>query len=56
MQNTYLIDELNAEFCGIIMGDGNIWSNGRKYEITITGNIINDRDYFDKLILLLILK
>ena len=41
------LDEDQAEFCGIIMGDGNLWSNGRKYEVTITGDIKNDRAYFD---------
>lgn len=46
MEN-YCIDETISEFCGAIMGDGNIWSNGRKYEITVTGNIITDREYFD---------
>lgn len=49
MHGEYFIDEANAEFCGIIMGDGNIWSNERKYEVTITGNIVNDKEYFDKL-------
>ncbi|MFH1785538.1 MAG: LAGLIDADG family homing endonuclease [Candidatus Micrarchaeota archaeon] len=43
----YFIDEMISEFCGAVMGDGNIWSNGRKYEITLTGNIITDREYFD---------
>ncbi len=38
-----------SEFCGVIMGDGNIWTNNRKYEITITGNI-DDRAYFDQLL------
>ena len=44
------LDASHAEFCGTIMGDGNLWTNNRKYEITITGNIENDRDYFDKLV------
>jgi len=43
------LDEDQAEFCGIIMGDGNLWSNGRKYEVTITGDITNDKAYFDNL-------
>jgi len=38
-----------AEFCGTIMGDGNLWSNNRKYEITITGNKIDDKEYFEYL-------
>ncbi len=42
------LDEKMAEFCGIIMGDGNLWTNGRKYEITITGSP-KDRDYMDKI-------
>ncbi len=41
------LDAVHSEFCGAIMGDGNLWSNNRKYEITITGNIFNDREYFD---------
>jgi len=47
--NILSLNEEMAEFCGVIMGDGNIWSNGRKYEVTITGNIINDKEYFDTL-------
>jgi len=45
----FTLDSEHSEFCGVIMGDGNIWSNGRKYEITITGDIIKDKEYFDKL-------
>lgn len=45
----YSLTEEHAEFCGVIMGDGNIWSNGKKYEITITGNKITDKEYFNKL-------
>jgi len=43
------LDESHAEFCGIIMGDGNLWTNNRKYEVTITGDITNDKEYFDSL-------
>lgn len=43
------LDEDQAEFCGIIMGDGNLWTNNRKYEVTITGDIVSDRAYFDAL-------
>ncbi|MCI0504384.1 hypothetical protein L0Y65_06805 [Candidatus Micrarchaeota archaeon] len=35
-----------GELCGIISGDGNIWTNYRKYEITITGNP-KDGEYMD---------
>jgi DNA-binding transcriptional regulator WhiA len=35
-----------AELCGIIIGDGNLWTNNRKYEITITGSP-KDRRYMD---------
>jgi len=42
------LDEEMAEFCGVICGDGNIWTNGRKYEITITGNP-KDKEYLDKI-------
>lgn len=38
-----------AEFCGIIMGDGNLWSDGRKYEVTITGSP-KDRGYSDGIV------
>ena len=37
-----------SELVGIIFGDGNIWTNNRKYEVTITAGV-NDRDYFDKI-------
>ena len=43
------LDEDHAEFCGIIMGDGNLWTNNRKYEVTITGDIKNDKEYFNAL-------
>jgi intein/homing endonuclease len=42
------LDNDMAEFCGVLIGDGNIWTNGRKYEITITGNP-KDKNYLDKL-------
>jgi len=42
----YKLDTEMAEFCGVIMGDGNLWSNGRKYEVTITGSP-KDRNYSD---------
>ena len=35
-----------SEFCGIVFGDGNIWTNGRRYEITITGSP-KDKGYMD---------
>jgi len=35
-----------AELTGAIMGDGNIWTNNRSYEIVITGDVVKDRDYF----------
>lgn len=38
-----------AELCGIIMGDGNLWTNNRKYEITITGNPEDDKLYLNDL-------
>ncbi|MEW6748440.1 MAG: LAGLIDADG family homing endonuclease [Candidatus Micrarchaeota archaeon] len=44
----FYLDNRMAEFCGVISGDGNIWSNGRKYEITITGSPKN-RQYLDKI-------
>ena len=37
-ENTIILDDDMAEFCGVLMGDGNLWTNDRKYEITITGN------------------
>ena len=40
------LDEEIAELVGIIFGDGNIWSNGRWYEVTITGNGETDQLYF----------
>ena len=43
----FFLDNQMAELCGIISGDGNIWSNGRKYEITITGRPKNSQ-YLDK--------
>jgi len=49
--NYYMLDKISldedmAEFCGVIMGDGNIWTNGRRYEVTITGSP-KDRPYMD---------
>jgi hypothetical protein len=49
MTDSFQLNDDMAEFCGVIMGDGNLWSNNRKYEITITGNKIDDREYFDSL-------
>ncbi len=43
------LDQYHAEFCGTVMGDGNLWTNNRKYEVTITGDITKDKNYFDKL-------
>lgn len=40
------MNEEIAELVGAIMGDGNIWSNDRWYEVTITGDKINDKEYF----------
>jgi len=37
-ENRFVLDDELAEFCGVLMGDGNLWTNDRKYEITITGN------------------
>jgi len=44
----FKLDGDMAEFCGIISGDGNIWTNMRKYEVTITGSP-KDRSYLDRL-------
>lgn len=35
------------ELVGVILGDGNLWSEGRHYRIEITGDIKKDRDYFN---------
>ncbi|MBU0532330.1 hypothetical protein KKB44_02435 [Candidatus Micrarchaeota archaeon] len=48
MEN-FQLDADMAELCGIIMGDGNLWTNNRKYEITFTGHKIDDKLYFDDL-------
>lgn len=40
------LDSQMAEFCGIVMGDGNIWTNWHKFEVTITGSP-RDKDYLD---------
>ncbi len=42
------MNTFEPELIGIIMGDGNLWTNNRKYEITITGNP-KDKDYLDKI-------
>jgi len=42
----FKLDEQMAEFCGILLGDGNLWTNGRKYEVTITGSP-KDRGYMN---------
>ncbi len=44
--NGLKLDAGMAEFCGIVQGDGNIWTNNRKYEITITGSP-KDSAYMD---------
>ena len=44
-----ILDGDIAEICGAIMGDGNIWTNDRKYEITITASP-KDELYIKKLI------
>jgi intein-encoded DNA endonuclease-like protein len=46
MESMLAVDERMSEFCGVIMGDGNLWTNGRKYEITITGSP-KDKPYMD---------
>jgi DNA-binding transcriptional regulator WhiA len=43
------VDFKIAELIGVILGDGNLWSNGRWYEITITGHPIKDKKYFQYL-------
>ncbi len=45
----YSCDEEMAELCGIVSGDGNIWTNCRKYEVTITGSP-KDEGYMDKVV------
>jgi hypothetical protein len=45
----YKLNEEMAELCGIVSGDGNIWTNSRKYEISITGSP-KDKEYMDKVV------
>lgn len=45
-----------AELIGAIFGDGNLWSNGRWYETTLTGDPLKDNDYFSYLTDLVIKK
>ncbi len=41
------MNEKLAELVGIIIGDGNIYRKNNKYRIGFTGNIINDKLYFE---------
>jgi|SRR3989339_392885 len=43
------LNENNAELVGAIIRDGNIYRKFNKYRIGFTGNIINDREYFEYL-------
>ena len=43
------LNENNAELVGAIIGDGNIYRKFNKYRIGFTGDIINDREYFEYL-------
>jgi len=36
-----------AELIGIIIGDGNIYRKNNKYRVGFTGNIANDKEYFE---------
>jgi len=42
-----ILNRESAELIGIIIGDGNIYRKYSKYRIGFTGNIINDRLYFE---------
>ncbi len=42
-----------AELVGVIIGDGHIYRKNRKYQIGVTGNPITDREYFEKLKILI---
>lgn len=35
-----------CEFAGAIIGDGNLWTDGSRYRIDLTGNSLFDRHYF----------
>ncbi len=37
------------EFVGAIIGDGNLWTDGSRYRIELTGDPILDRSYFNYL-------
>jgi len=36
-----------AELIGIIIGDGNIYRKNNKYRVGFTGDIVNDKEYFE---------
>ncbi|PIT85205.1 hypothetical protein COU36_04615 [Candidatus Micrarchaeota archaeon CG10_big_fil_rev_8_21_14_0_10_59_7] len=38
-----------AELVGVIVGDGNLWTNNRSYELVISGDVNKERDYFESL-------
>ncbi len=35
-----------CEIAGAVMGDGNLWTDGSRYRIEMTGDSSNDKDYF----------
>ena len=38
-----------AELAGVIVGNGNLWTNNRNYELVISGDANKERDYLDLL-------
>lgn len=41
-----IVDNKIWELIGIIIGDGNLWSNSTHWRIEVTGDKIKDKDYF----------
>lgn len=44
-----ILNQNNAELVGVVMGDGYIYKNNKKYRIGFVGHPITDKDYFEYL-------
>ena len=40
------LNENKSELAGVIMGDGNLWTDNRHYRVELTGDPELDREYY----------